>query len=101
MSEGEGKGPRVGERRQKGKGKKETKEGKMGARDGWREEGEEAQRLGLVQVSLFAEGMRSRTPLMDGERMQLEIRPFPWGGAGRCLWCCEPGVAGCSCHLTY
>ena len=70
MSEGEGKGPRVGERRQKGKGKKETKEGKMGARDGWREEGEEAQRLGLVQVSLFAEGMRSRTPLMDGEMMQ-------------------------------
>ena len=45
MSEGGGKGPRMGERRQKGKGKKETKEGKMGARDGWREEGETGVKL--------------------------------------------------------
>lgn len=100
MSEGRGKGPRMEERRQKRKGKKETKEGRMGTRDRWREEGEKAQRLGLVQVSLFAEVMRSRTPLMDGEMMQLEVRPFPRGGAGHCLWCCEPGVAGSSCHLT-
>ena len=72
----------------------------MGGRDGWREEGGKAQSLGLVQVSLFAEVMRSRTALMDREMMQLKVRPFPWGGGGRCLWCCEPGVAGSRCHLT-
>ena len=38
MSEGRGKGPRMEERRQKGKGKKETKEGRMGTK-GWMEGG--------------------------------------------------------------
>lgn len=42
-------------------------------------EGEKVQRLVLAQVSLVAKVMRSRMPPMDGEMMQLEVRPFARG----------------------
>lgn len=68
MSEGGVKGSQDRRRGGKRKGEERNK-----VKEGWeqgmdvREEGEKAQRLGLVQVSLFAEVMRSRT-LPDGQR---------------------------------
>lgn len=53
------------ERRQK-EGKKNK--GRKDGNKGWMEEEERRpKKLGVSQVSLFAEVMRSRTPLMDGE----------------------------------